>query len=157
MRFNTGNTVKPGNCSSNLGYPNNACAGNSPDYTFPPNSNIAKLSAVDWYIGTNPENRSSLYRVALQNKGGTVSAGPPEEMIRNVTAMKVSYLNPGIGSIGNQFVDAATITAKNGWAGVTAVRVELTLESDFQRASVNGSKAIERKYAFTTTLRNRVN
>lgn len=154
--YNTGSSVKPGNCSSNLGYPNTACTGNSPDYTFPPNSKIAKLTAVDWYIGTNPENGRSLYRVALQNSGGTMGAAT-QEMIRNVRDMKVTYLNPGIAAIGTTFEPASTITANNGWAGVTAVRVQLTLDSTFQRASVNGDKPIERNYAFTTTLRNRVN
>lgn len=153
--YNTGNKVSPGNCSSNLGFPNDACSGNSPDYTFPANSKIDKLSAADWYIGTNPDGGSSLYRVSLQNSGGTVSA-VSQEMVRNVTNMQITYLDPSDGAIGNQFVPAATITTDNGWAGVTAVHVALTLQSTFQRASVNGNKPIIRTYAFTTTLRNRV-
>lgn len=154
--YNTGNSVSPGNCSNNLGYPNDACTGNSPQYAFPPNSKIAKLSAVDWYIGTNLEGGTSLFRVALQNKAGTVT-GTPQEMVRNVTAMTIGYLDPSVGAIGNQFVDAAKINASSGWANVTAVRVTLTMQSNFGRASVKGDKPIQRIYAFTTTLRNRVN
>jgi type IV pilus assembly protein PilW len=154
--YNTGNTNKPGNCSSNLGYPNDACTGNSPDYTFPPNSSIAKLTAVDWYLGTNPDNGTSLYRVDLENVGGNMTTAT-QEMVRNVTAMTVTYLDPSISGSGNQFLTAAQITANGGWAGVTAVNVALTVESNFQRASVNGAKPISRQYSFTTTLRNRVN
>lgn len=154
--YNTGNTNSPGNCSSNLGYPNNACTGNSPDYTFPPNSKIAKLTGVDWYIGTNPGNGRSLYRVSLQNTGGNMGAST-QEMVRGVTAMTITYLNPAIGAIGNQFVSASQITANNGWGGVTAVNVALTIDSTFQRASVTGNAPIQRQYTFTTTVRNRVN
>ncbi|MDE2271967.1 MAG: PilW family protein [Xanthomonadaceae bacterium] len=153
--YNTGNTNQPGNCSSNLGYPNNACTGNSPDYTFPPNSNIAKLTAADWYIGTNPEGGTSLYRVDLENSGGNMTTAT-QEMVRNVTGMTITYLNPSISGLGNQFLTATQITANNGWAGVTAVNVALTIQSTFQRASVDASKPITRSYAFTTTLRNRV-
>lgn len=155
--YNTGAKVSPGNCSNNLGYPNDACTGNSPDYTFPPNSKIAKLTGVDWYIGTNPTGGRSLYRVNLRNTGGNVAPAPPQEMVRGVTQMTIRYLNPAIGAIGNQFVSASKITTDNGWAGVTAVNVALTIDSTFQRANVTGNAAISRNYAFTTTVRNRVN
>jgi len=155
--YNTGAKVSPGNCSNNLGYPNDACSGNSPDYTFPPNSKIAKLTAVDWYIGTNPVGGKSLYRISLRNSGGNTAPAPPQEMVRNVTGMTIRYLNPAIGAIGNQFQTASKIAANNGWAGVTAINVQLTIGSTFQRADVTGNKAISRIYAFTTTVRNRVN
>jgi type IV pilus assembly protein PilW len=154
--YNTGSTNKPGNCSSNLGYPNDACTGNSPDYTFPPNSKIAKLTGVDWYIGTNPAGGTSLYRVSLQNSGGNMTT-QTQEMVRNVTGMTVTYLNPGLGgALGASFQKASVITSNNGWPGVTAVNVALTIASTFQRASVD-NKALSRNYAFTTTVRNRVN
>lgn len=154
--YNTGAKVSPGNCSSNLGFPNTACSGNSPDYTFPPNSKIAKLTGVDWYIGTNPAGGTSLYRVNLQNKAGTINV-QTQEMVRNVTGMTITYLNPAIGAIGSKFQTASVITANNGWAGVTAVNVALTIRSAFGRASVTGNAPITRNYAFTTTVRNRVN
>ena len=71
--------------------------------------------------------------------------------------MTITYLNPAIGAIGNNFRKASIITANNGWAGVTAINVQLTIGSTFQRADVTGNKAISRIYAFTTTVRNRVN
>lgn len=154
--YNTGSTNKPGNCSSNLGYPNDACSGNSPDYTFPPNSKIAKLTGVDWYIGTNPAGGTSLYRVNLQNSGGSMTT-QTQEMVRNVTGMTITYLNPSLGgALGANFQTASVIAANNGWPGVTAVNVSLTIASTFQRASVD-NKALSRNYAFTTTVRNRVN
>lgn len=155
VTYKVGNGVSPGNCSTNLGYQNNACTGNSPDYTFPGNSIIARMGAIDWYIGTNGEGGTSLYRVSLVNSGGTLTP-TTQEMVRNVTAMTITYLNPTIAAIGNKFVDAATISADGGWLGVTAVNVALTVNSTFQRASVTG-KAISRNYSFTTTVRNRVN
>lgn len=154
--YNTGAGV-PGNCSSNLGFPNDACTGNSPDYTFPPNSKIAKLTGVDWYIGTNPEGGTSLYRVSLQNSAGKMTTAT-QEMVRNVTGMTITYLNPSLGgALGASFQKAPVITANNGWAGVTAVNVALNIRSTFQRASVTGNAPITRNYAFTTTVRNRVN
>ncbi|TAN08558.1 MAG: prepilin-type N-terminal cleavage/methylation domain-containing protein [Rhodanobacteraceae bacterium] len=157
VNYNTGSKVSPGNCSNNLGFPNTNCAGNSPDYTFPPNSKIAKLTAADWYIGVNPVGGKSLYRVSLQNNAGTASA-VPQEMVRNVTGMTITYLNPSIGAISAKFVNAATMTADNGWAGVTAVQVQLQVQSTFQRATTGATPtALSRTYAFTTTLRNRVN
>lgn len=154
--YNTGAKVSPGNCSNNLGFPNTACTGNSPDYTFPPNSKIAKLTGVDWYIGTNPAGTTSLYRVNLNNNAGTMGT-QTQEMVRNVTGMTITYLNPSLGgALGANFQKASVITANNGWPGVTAVNVALTIASSFQRASVN-NKALSRSYAFTTTVRNRVN
>lgn len=145
-----------GNCSTNLGYQNNACTGDSPDYTFPGNSIISRMGAVDWYIGTNDENGKSLYRVSLVNKAGTLTP-TTQEMVRNVTAMTITYLNPTIAAIDKQFVDATTMSADGGWLGVTAVNVALTVESTAQRVGATGSKPISRNYAFTTTVRNRVN
>lgn len=156
VTYKVGNGVAPGNCSTNLGYQNNACTGNSPDYTFPGNSMISRMSAVDWYIGTNDEGGTSLYRVSLVNSGGTLTP-TTQEMVRNVTSMTITYLNPTIAAIGNKFVDAATMSADGGWLGVTAVNVALTVQSTFQRASVTGNAPISRKYSFTTTVRNRVN
>lgn len=156
VTYKVGNGVAPGNCSTNLGYQNNACTGNSPDYTFPGNSLISRMSAVDWYLGTNTEGGTSLYRVSLVNVAGTPTS-QTQEMVRNVTAMTITYLNPTIAALGNKFVDAATISANGGWLGVTAVNVALTVQSTFQRASVTSNAPITRNYSFTTTVRNRVN
>ncbi len=146
----------PGNTSTNLGWPTNtSCSAPNPP-CFPTNSLVAKLTAVDWYIGTNAEGTDSLYRLTLQNTAGT-PAPVAQEMVRGVTHMSIAYLNPDIAAISNGFQSAATISSKNGWPGVSAVRVTLWMESAFKRADVSGGKPIQRTYSFTTNLRNRVN
>ena len=148
---NTGNVVSPGNCSKGLGYPTDCSSTNGNIYTFPPNSLIAGLTASDWYIGYNSagNNSTSLYRIALVNNGGTGVTTQAQEMVRNVTDMQITYLqNPN-----TTFVSAANVT---NWAAVTAARVTLTVQSTFQRATVN-AKPIVRTYSATTTVRNRVN
>lgn len=147
---NTGNVVSPGNCSKGLGYPSQ-CTTNGNIYTFPPNSLIAGLTASDWYIGYNSAGggSTSLYRIALVNTGGTGVTTQAQEMVRNVTDMQITYLqNPN-----TSYVAAASVT---NWAAVTAARVTLTVQSTFQRATVN-AKPIVRTYSATTTVRNRVN
>lgn len=116
---------------------------------FPANSQVASYEAVDWYIGNNSVGGSSLYRISLQNVGG-VPTPTPQEMVRNVTGMTLTFLDPTTGS---DFVAPSAIT---DWTGVTAVRAQFTLQSTFQRATTD-VKPVVRQYAFTTTLRNRVN
>jgi type IV pilus assembly protein PilW len=117
---------------------------------FPANSQVASYNAVDWYIGYNLAGTKSLYRVSLQNVGG-VPKPTAQEMVRNVTTMQLTYLNPTVNS---DFVDASHIT---DWTGVTAVRAVVTVDSTFQRATTDtNTQALSRQYAFTTTLRNRV-
>ena len=115
---------------------------------YPANSQIASYNAVDWYIGNNSAGSSSLYRISLQNVGG-VPTPVAQEMVRNVTGMTLTFLDPTTGS---DFVAPSAIT---DWTGVTAVRVQFTLQSTFQRATTD-AKRVVRQYAFTTTLRNRV-
>lgn len=145
---NTGNTVLPGNCSKGLDYPTDCSANGSTN--LEPNSPIAKLSAADWYIGTNAAGGPSLYRLTVKGSDdiSATSAGTPQEMVRNVTGMQITYLQPP----NTTFVTAANVT---DWSVVTAVRVTLTLDSTFKRATVN-AKPVERVYAATTTIRNRV-
>lgn len=145
---NTG-TGTPGNCSKGLGYPTLCDGANGKQYMFPPNSLIAKLTAADWYIGYNGNgNGRSLYRVTLQNNGSGGITSKSQEMVRNVTDMSIAYLQPS----NNTFVPAASVT---DWSLVSAVRVTLTLESTFQRATVD-AKPVQRQYSATTTIRNRV-
>lgn len=162
VTFDSGGRA-PGNQTTDLGiglYPVNTCDGTGPGiaryapsiYCFPANSMLSRLKAVDWYIGTNPQGGKSLYRVSLQNKAG-VPTPTAQEMVPNVTNMTITYLNP---TLGNTFQSAGDISRNHAWQGVTALNVALQLESTFQRASVTGNAPIVRQYAFTTTLRNRV-
>ncbi|WP_266169528.1 PilW family protein [Dyella subtropica] len=148
---NTGGSITPGNCSKGLGYPT-ACTTTGTNYQYGPNSQIAKLSAADWYIGTNPLGGSSLYRLSVTNVGGAF--GPPatpQEMVRNVASMAIAY-HESSGANSAKFVKASSVV---DWSKVDAVQVTLTLKSTDQRAGTN-AKPISRTFTATTTVRNRV-
>jgi len=144
---NTGGSTSPGNCSKGMGYPT-VCTTNGNGYSFGPNSQIFKLGAVDWYIGVNPANGRSLYRMSVATSGGTPTASA-QEMVRDVTGMNISYHQAGVASLAT----AASVGAN--WAAVDAVQVKLTLESVDKRAGTD-VKAITRNFTATTTVRNRV-
>ena len=146
--FNATASPAPGNCSTGLGYPT-ICnsAGNA--YTFLPNARVGLMTAVDWYIGTNPLGGQSLYRLPVTYAAAGVSVSTPQEIVRNVTRMKIGYLQ----SPGTSFTTAALVT---GWAAVNAAQVTLTLQSTNTRASVNNAAPIVRTFTSTTTVRNRV-
>lgn len=142
---NTG-TGTPGNCSKGLGFPTQCSAvGNS--YEFGQNSQIAKLSSTAWYIGNNPVGGRSLYRISLENQGGTPT-GVATEMVRNVTDMQVTYLSEG----GSAFEDADAVS---DWSLVDAARVALTIQSEMERAGTD-QQVLTRTLATTVTVRNRV-
>jgi len=114
--------------------------------TFNLNSQIAPLSAANWYVGISKANDGtwSLYRQTPNNT---------QEMVRGVTAMNLSYLQAG------QFMAADGKTADNkdiDWTKVTAVQVSLTLQNTSQRAGT-GAQPLKRPYTTTIALYNRLN
>lgn len=145
----------PGNCTASLSYPV-ACGSSGSTYQYSNNATLATLDPVDWYVGNNPDGGTSLYRISLVNVSG-VPTPTAQEMVRNVTNMAVTYLQGGNSS----FLSASSLgsvtlgTPSLAWTNVTAVHVVLTVESNFQRATVD-YKPVTRTFAFTTTLRNRV-
>ena len=143
----SGNNGTPGNCSKGLGYPTACTSANGDAYAFPPNSRVAVLTAAIWYIGTNPLNGSSLYRVTVGH-GSNGTPSTPQEMVRNVTDMQIKYLQPP----GTNFDTAAKMT---NWATVNAAQISLKLQSTNARASTN-SQPLIRSFTSTTTVRNRV-
>ncbi|HCO43737.1 MAG TPA: prepilin-type cleavage/methylation domain-containing protein [Gammaproteobacteria bacterium] len=167
---NTGNTQTPGNCTTNLTYnpldPNGANCGsqcnNGPNaqcYTYGSNSQIAKASAVFWYIGTNPVGGRSLYRQRRDTRNNNFIT---EEMVRNVSSMQLQYLVDNANYVNATAVPPAAWTAVNP-PRITAVRVTLTLEGDERFTGTNATSAgdvdrkIERSYTASVTIRNRVN
>ena len=149
---NTGNKVSPGNCTKGVGYPP-LCTANGTTYSFANNSRIAVLTAVDWYIGTNPLGGKSLYRLSVAYGASGAASGTPQEMVRNVTNMKISYLQPTSSGPGTAFGNAASVT---NWAAVDAAQIQLTVNSANPRASVNNGAPLQRIFTSTTTVRNRV-
>lgn len=147
--INTGQGT-PGNCSKGLGYPT-ACTTNGNEYSFAPNSAIMRFGAVSWYIGNNgraAEGGRSLYRVRL----GSGAAMITEEVVAGVTNMQLRYRERGR----SDFRDAAVVSS---WADVTAVRIELTMQSAERGVSTDvavNSRRLQRDFSSIVTLRNRV-
>lgn len=142
---NTGNTVTPGNCSKGLGLPTDCSGPVGTSYEFGPNSTLAKLRAVRWYIGNNPNGGRSLYQASLNNASGTVTA-TPQEIAEGVQNLTLTYLVNGV------YLPAASIPATN-WGVVSAVRVTLFLQGN-ESIGTDGNR-IQRQISSTITLRNR--
>ncbi|TAJ52059.1 MAG: prepilin-type N-terminal cleavage/methylation domain-containing protein [Nevskiaceae bacterium] len=147
VRHNTG-TGSPGNCSKGLGFPT-LCTTLGSEYEFGRNSQIARLNAVDWYIGNNPLGGRSLYRIAVVNSAG-VPTPTAQEMVRNVTDMQLTYHVAGA----SDFVTAAAVTTAGSWGSTNAVRLTLTLRSSEQMAGTD-TQPIVRQVSFPVNLRNR--
>lgn len=144
---NTG-TSAPGNCSRGLGFPTTCTTAGNP-YAFVRNSQIAPMSATDWYIGNNPIGGRSLYRRTLVN----VAAEPTptsQEMVRNVTDLQLTYHIIG----GTGFVNAATVAGGTNWANVDAIRMVITFQGS-ERATGTDAQPITRQMTATVNLRNR--
>jgi type IV pilus assembly protein PilW len=144
------------NCSIGLGYPT-VCVTNGTPYTFGPNSQIAKLTMADWFIGNYTATNSvtgqsvtgqSLYRAGFTNSGTGLTA-TTQEMVRGVSQMSLTYHQSGATS----FVAATAVTS---WSLVDAVQIALTLQSSDPAAGTNAT-SLSRKFTGIVTLRNRVN
>lgn len=147
VQHNTG-TGTPGDCSKGLGYPTICDNGDGARYSFPGNSRVAKLTAVDWYIGYNPVNGHSLYRRTVTNVAGTITQAS-QEMVRNVDNMQINYLVPG-----STFGNAASVGAN--WSTVSAAQVTLKVLSTLQSVNANKAGPIQRVFTSTTAVRNRL-
>jgi type IV pilus assembly protein PilW len=143
-----------GNCSTGLGFPTTCDGGAGNVYTFPRNSWVGRLAAVDWYIGNNnrPEDGGrSLYRERLSPAGVVVV----EEMVSGVTDMQIRY---GI-TASDTIVDSTTLVTAADWATVNSVFITLTIStSDINVSSdmTANSGRIQRTFTYVITLRNRV-
>jgi type IV pilus assembly protein PilW len=149
-----GQPHKPGNCSKGLGYPTECSPNvnaNGNVYEFGRNAQIARLSAVAWYIGNNgraTEGGRSLYRQRL----GAAAAAQTEEIVAGVSDMELWYREEGA----DEFVLATDVDI---WSNVNAVKIELTMQSADQRVSAEvsvNSGRLERSFTNIVTLRNRV-
>jgi type IV pilus assembly protein PilW len=147
---NAGGTYTPGNCSKGLGYANPPkCTTNGTPYQYGPNSQIVRLHAVRWFVGTTPGGGRSLFRSTLVNDGAAGLQARDQEIAEGVNDMEIQYLLEG----GVNYVDATAVPA-NRWTDVTAVRITLDMLSA-DRAGVGGAQ-LARRIAHTVTLRNRM-
>jgi type IV pilus assembly protein PilW len=145
----------PENCSKGLGFPT-ICGGPATGnvYEYGPNSQVARMLAVDWYIGANTradEGGRSLYRRRLGS--GAIEA--VEEIVAGVTDMQIRYRRDD--SVG--FVAANDPSIPGNWETVNAVEIELTVESTDRRVSTDpnvNTGRLQHKFTHIVTLRNRV-
>lgn len=168
VEYNSG-TGNPGNCSKGLGFPTipaNCGAdqnANGNGYEFGVNSNLAKLDFYDWYIGTNAAGGRSLYRVQMVNNAGVPGIGSPQEMVRGITNMQLTYHKAGTDSFVPASDSSITVAGnptqtQANWLQVDSVRVTLTAQSTAQRATTGKNpQPLQRTFTATVTLRNRVN
>jgi type IV pilus assembly protein PilW len=147
---NTGEGA-PGNCSKGMGYPTDCSTTNGNPYIYEPNSQIARLSAVAWYIGNNGragEGGRSLYRRRM-GAGAVIFT---EEVVAGITDLQLTYREEGRS-------DFRAANNVGTWSNVNAVMIELTVQSGDQRvttdSTVNAGR-IERRFSNIVTLRNRV-
>lgn len=150
---NTGGARSPGNCSKGLGWADPpVCTVTGKEYPYPTNSTVLAFESMYWYIGNNGRpgtGGTSLFRMRLQNTGGSV-AMVPEEVLEGVSGLQLQYLVSGAAN----YVDAA---AGLDWSQVLAVRIGLTMSGLAEEASARGeSERVGRNYFNVVTLRNRV-
>lgn len=156
---NTGND-EPGNCTKGLGEiipgnnENQPCNTNGIRGPYGPNTIVAKLSSVAWYIGDNgraAEGGRSLYMARL----GTASNGDAQlhqvEVASGVTDMAFRYRLKDTSN----FIASGSVA---NWADVNAVEISLKLDSQDQNASVDRSEnsgRLSRELTSIVAIRNR--
>ncbi|MCC5452647.1 PilW family protein [Rheinheimera sp. UJ51] len=121
---NTGKGT-PGNCTKLLGFPV-LCDGTGlkgTPYEFTSNAMMMSLQSQAWYVGVNPRNTNSLYRVDIQD-------GNPiyEEIIDGVEELNFRYLRSG--NTAYQTANDINNIGVDEWANVIAVEIELILLDD---------------------------
>jgi type IV pilus assembly protein PilW len=150
---NTGSA--PGNCSRGLGFPTSCASATGNPYTFPQNAQMARLVAVDWYIGNNDrpgEGGRSLFRRRLQVVGGAVVT-TPEEIVAGITDMQMRFRATDSDVI---FDDASAVT---DWSVISSVLIQITaLSSDANvtTAPAANTGRVLRRFNYLISLRNRL-
>lgn len=164
---NTG-TATPGNCTKGFGEsaPGSGvplCTANGVEYTFGPGSHLLRLSGNIYYIGNNPNNEPSLYRLRLTAAGGN-AATVAEELVEGVEDMQITYGEdttqvsvPGCPD-DNCSVDAYVhANAVTDWKRVVSARITLTMRTADNLSTESGADSrIRRTFTTTIALRNRL-
>lgn len=141
VEFNKGNATSPGNCTKGLGVPV-ICTANGSSKSYGPNSLVAKLYAVRWYVADNGRGGRSLFRLYM-DKGAAL---PAEEVAEQVQDMQLSYLQAG----GVGYVAAGAVT---DWKSVVAVQISLSMQGTTNVGE--GKTQLRRTLTHVVTLRNR--
>lgn len=134
-------TGTPGNCTSALGVPVNCSSSNSYEFSTP-NTVLARVHAVRWFVANNPAGRPALYQQRLAS-GALVT----QEIVEGVRDLDFTYLLRNADA----YVDAAAVGA--GWDQVIAVNIRAEVEGDPN--SGTGGVALARNVEHVVSLRNR--
>lgn len=112
----SGANAEPGNAETSWG-------GNSnPEETFGPDSEIIKMNTSIYYVANGTSNMPSLWQ---QINGGT-----PQELLEGVQDMQLLYGRDTSGdNVPDTYQEADVITTANAWEDVSAVRVQLLVQS----------------------------
>jgi type IV pilus assembly protein PilW len=153
----TGGGMNPGNSTNQLGFPSGTYwkyADDSGTYGQAALAQIARVNAIDWYVGVNPDGGRSLYRSQLVNVSD-VPTSTAYEMIRNVSNMQIQYHEAGR----DDFRDADATSPAIDWDNVDAVQVSITIDSEGEVGidATGDATTLSRTFMSTTTIRNRVN
>ncbi len=131
----------PGNCTAALGVPVNCASGMSYAFSMP-NTVMARMHAVRWYVANNAAGRPALYQQRLAN-GGLVT----QEVVEGVRTLALTYLLRN----SNSYVDAAAVGA--AWDQVVAVNIRAEVEGEANSAGAGA--ALARNVEYVVSLRNR--
>jgi type IV pilus assembly protein PilW len=134
--------VASGNASNNF-----SNAANPTSVVFPANTLLGSLRAMEWYVAANGQGRNSLYRRQLRYPGTAPEMGDAEEVVNDVIGLKLTYLE------GGTWTDALPATS---WNNVTAVQIELELESGDNREGGVEGEMIQRKLTHVVAMRNKL-
>lgn len=104
---------------------------------------VAELTASRWYVANNADGGASLIRESLFNSSGTLTV-TAIEIVDNVVDFQLQYLE-------DTYKTADVVT---NWQNVTAVRVNLVIQSD-EAVGDDGVTRAERSFIHTMALRGR--
>jgi type IV pilus assembly protein PilW len=113
---------------------------------FPADTLIGSLRAMQWYVAANDQGRNSLYRRQLSYPGTAPVMGAAEEIVNDVTALNLTYLEGSTWTTG----------LPGSWNNVTAVQIELELEAGDNREGGVQGQMIKRKLTHVIALRNKL-
>ena len=157
---NTNNPVGQG-VNDTAAHSNGCNIDNRLSKIYGPSSQVYRLLVREYYIGTNADGRSALYR---RDRNGA------QELVEDVVDMQLLYgINNPISTRPNvdRYVDAANVNVSD-WANITSIRINLLVESsdDFlttapQSYVFNGAtvtpadQRLRRVFTATVNVRNR--
>ena len=131
----------PGNCTSALGVPVNCGSGNSYEFSIP-NTVLARVHAVRWYVANNAAGRPALYQQRLAS--GAVTT---QEVVEGVRDLELTYLRRNQSGY-----ELASVVAGR-WDEVVAVNIRAEVEGEPN--SAGAGVALARNIEHVVSLRNR--